>query len=142
MKLHLLNTPYGLVPVDDDAYEAKQKLKIGQVYEADIKLDRNYQFHKKYFSLIRIAWEYLLEGEAKEFKTKEIFRKWCEIQAGNCDVLRLPDGHYLRLPKSIAFDKMGEDEFSELYERVKDVIWDLIGDRVTKEEFERVLSNF
>lgn len=142
MKLRLLNTPYGLVPIDDDAYNAKQKLKVGQVYETDIKLDRNYRFHKKYFALISIAWEYLLENEVKEYRTKEIFRKWCEIQAGNCDVVRLQDGTYIRLPKSIAFDQMGEDEFSEVYERVKDVIWDKIGDRVTKEEFERVLSNF
>lgn len=142
MKISLLNTPYGLVPIDDDAYEVKQKLKVGQVYEADVKLDRNYKFHKKYFSLIRIAWEYLLENEVKEFRTKEIFRKWCEIEAGNCDVVQLQDGSFLRLPKSIAFDQMGEDEFSELYERVKDVIWDKIGDRVTKEKFEHVLSNF
>lgn len=142
MKLNLLNTPYGLVPIDDDAYEVKQKLKVGQVYEADVKLERNYKFHKKYFSLIRIAWEYLLENEVKEFRTKEIFRKWCEIEAGNCDVVQLQDGSFLRLPKSIAFDQMGEDEFSELYERVKDVIWDKIGDRVTKEKFEQVLSNF
>lgn len=142
MKINLLNTPYGLVPIDDDAYEVKQKLKVGQVYEADVKLERNYKFHKKYFSLIRIAWEYLLENEVKEFRTKEIFRKWCEIEAGNCDVVQLQDGSFLRLPKSIAFDQMGEDEFSDLYERVKDVIWDKIGDRVTKEKFEQVLSNF
>lgn len=142
MKLSLLNTPHGLVPIDDDAFEAKQKLKIGQVYGADIKLDRNYKFHKKYFSLIRIAWEYLYEGEAKEFRTKEIFRKWCEIEAGHCDVIKLEDGSFLRLPKSIAFDQMGEDEFSELYERVKDVIWAKIGNRVTRERFEQVLSNF
>ena len=49
MKIYLLNTASGLRPMDDNDYEAKQKLKIGEVYKAEIKKVRNYNFHKKIF---------------------------------------------------------------------------------------------
>ena len=142
MKILCLNTPNGLVPVGDDAYELKRKLKIGQVYEADVKMVRNYPFLQKYHSLIAAAWALLPEHRTQGFQTKEIFRKWCEMQAGHCDIIELPDGDVMRMPKSIAFDKMGEDEFSELYERVKDVIWGLVGNYISEAQFESILSHF
>jgi hypothetical protein len=37
---------------------------------------------------------------------------------------------------------MDNTAFSELYERVKDVIFSIIGDRVTRDEFERLLIDF
>ena len=58
MKLLLKNTASGLVPIYDDDFDEKKKLKIGQVYEVSIKLVRNYEFHKKYFALIRICIEF------------------------------------------------------------------------------------
>jgi hypothetical protein len=37
---------------------------------------------------------------------------------------------------------MDNTAFSGLYERVKDVIFSIIGGRVTREEFERLLVDF
>ena len=48
----------------------------------------------------------------------------------------------MEIPKSISFGSMGEDEFSELYERVKDVIFTILGNRISEEEFERLLIDF
>ena len=45
MKLLLLNTTSGLKPMYDEDYEEKQKLKIGEVYQATIKTVRNYELH-------------------------------------------------------------------------------------------------
>ena len=52
MILLLKNTVEGLKPLYDDDYEEKRKLKIGEVYKADIKpmKPRNLQFHRKYFA--------------------------------------------------------------------------------------------
>ena len=38
--------------------------------------------------------------------------------------------------------KVEVTEFSDLYERVKDVIFSIVGSRVTREEFERILIDF
>ena len=143
MKLLVINTPRGLVPLGDDDYEAKRKLKIGQTYTAEIKVARNVDFHRKYFAMISYAWEYLNEQETATFKDKDNFRKYLEIAAGHCDVFFHPRlQEFVEIPKSISFGSMDNTAFSELYERVKDVIFSIIGERVSESEFERLMIDF
>lgn len=143
MKLNLYNTPSGLKPMYDEDFDEKKKLKLGEIYSAEIKLVRNYKFHKLYHALIAAAWEYLPESQTKGFKTKENFRKYVEIAAGCCDVIYHPKfKDWVEVPKSIAFDKMDEAEFRDVYENVKSVIFSIIGRFVSQEEFERNLANF
>lgn len=143
MKLLVINTPRGLVPLGDDDYEEKRKLRLGETYSVEVKVVRNIDFHRKYFALIAYAWEFLNERETERFKDKENFRKYIEIAAGHCDVIFHPRlQEFVEIPKSIAFAKMDNTAFSDLYGRVKDVIFSIIGDRVTQEEFERLLIDF
>ena len=143
MKLLVVNTPRGLVPLGDDDYEQKRKLKLGQTYSVEVKVVRNVDFHRKYFALIAYAWEFLDERETGRFKDKENFRKYIEIAAGHCDVIFHPRlQEFVEIPKSISFAKMDNTAFSDLYGKVKDVIFSIIGDRITQEEFERLLIDF
>lgn len=143
MKFLVTNTPRGLVPLGDDDFEEKKKLKLGQTYSVEVKVARNVDFHRKYFALIAYAWEFLNEQETATFKSKDNFRKYLEISAGHCDVIFHPRlQEFVEIPKSISFGKMDNTAFSELYERVKDVIFSIIGDRVPREEFERLLIDF
>ena len=143
MKLLVINTPRGLVPLGDDDYDEKKKLKLGQTYSVEVKVARNVDFHRKYFALISYAWEFLNEQETERFRTKENFRKYVEVAAGHCDVIFHPRlQEYVEIPKSISFGKMDNAEFSDLYQRVKDVIFSIIGDRVSEKEFERLLLDF
>ena len=143
MKLLVVNTLRGLVPMGDDDYEAKKKLKLGQTYSVEVKVVRNVDFHRKYFALIAYAWEVLTEQEIANFKTKENFRKYLEIAAGHCDVLYHPRlQEFVEIPRSISFSSMDNASFSDLYRRVKDVIFSIIGNRVTQDEFERLLIDF
>ena len=143
MKLLVVNTPRGLVPLRDDDYEEKKKLKLGQTYSVEVKVARNVDFHRKYFALISYAWEFLNEQETARFRTKENFRKYVEVAAGHCDVIFHPRlQEYVEIPKSISFGKMDNAEFSDLYKRVKDVIFSIIGNRVSQDQFERLLLDF
>lgn len=144
MKIKLMCTPSGLKPLYDDDYDKKKKLKVGTVYEATIKEMRNIGFHKKYFSLINLAWEYLTEEQRTFFKEDvEIFRKTAEISAGHCEmVYSLARRSWLEIPKSIAFDKLSESDFENLYNKVKDVIFLTFIPEVNKEQFEYILKDF
>lgn len=143
MKLLVVSTPRGLVPLGDDDYEEKKKLKLGQTYSVEVKVARNVDFHRKYFALISYAWEFLNEQETERFRTKENFRKYVEVAAGHCDVIFHPRlQEYVEIPKSISFGKMDNTEFSDLYQRVKDVIFSIIGNRVSQDQFERLLLDF
>jgi hypothetical protein len=144
MKIKLLNTVSGLKPLYDSDYDEKKKLKIGEVYEATIRLQRNLQFHRKYFGLINCAWEYQNERVIEHFKHNiELFRKTVEVAAGWCEpVYSIARKEWIEVPKSISFDKMDEDEFQNLYERVKDVLFKYFLKNISVEEFEKNLINF
>ena len=144
MELYLVNTVGGLVPMYDADFEEKRKLKIGQVYKADVKLARNLQFHRKYFALINCAWEYLNE-ETRAFygESKDGFRKTLEVAAGWYEpYYDLREKRFVHAPKSISFSSMKADQFEQLYSRVKDVLFASFLRGVNAEEFEKNLMNF
>lgn len=144
MKLNLVCTSDGFKPATDDDYEIKKSLKRGTVYECTIKEYRNYRFHKKYFSLINCAWEYLSEGQRTFFKEdSNIFRKTAEVASGFYEpCYSLSRNEWLEMPKSIAFDKMSEADFERLYERIKDVIYNTFIPDINKQEFEQNLKYY
>lgn len=143
MKILVINTPRGLVPMYDDDYEEKKKLKLGQTYWAEFRAARNVDFHEKYFVLIAYAWEHLTEAESATFITKDGFRKSVEMAAGHYSLqYDLTTQSYVHVPKSISFDKMDNFEFSDLYSRVKDVIFALIGHRLSQKDFEQLVLDF
>ena len=136
MELRLLNTPSGLKPLYDEDYDQKKKLKIGEIYKAKITIARNINFHRKYFALINCAWAYQNERTTKHFKNNvESFRKTVEIAAGHCDtVYNLSLKSWVDIPKSIAFDKLKQEEFEDLYERVTDVLFTTFIKGIDEEE--------
>lgn len=143
MKLNLLCTPSGLVPMYDADYDEKKRLRAGETYEAEIRLQRNPKFHRKFFSLLSASWSLLPEKTSNGFRSIEGFRAYVTVAAGFYELYYNPRlKAFVEMPKSIRFDKMDEAEFSDLYERVKDVIWAILGKSVSQEDFERVLMSF
>lgn len=144
MKILLLNTAEGLKPMYDDDYDEKRRLRLGQVYQAEIKVARNIRFHRLYFALINCAWEYLSERQQQFFHgSRESFRKTVEIAAGHYElVYSVQRKEWMQIPRSIAFDRLSEDEFSALYERVKDVIFSTFLSHVSLEQFLTTLAHF
>lgn len=143
MKLNLLCTPHGLVPMYDKDYDQKKKLKVGVTYVADVKVSRNVQFHRKYWALLNAAWSLLPERTSNGFRSLEGFRAYVTVAAGHYDLYYNPRlKEFVETPRSISFDKMDEAEFEDLYERTKDIIWAILGDYVSQEEFENCLMHF
>lgn len=144
MDIYLLNTPSGLKPCYDEDYDKKKKLKIGETYKAKITVARNINLHRKYFALINCAWAYQNERVTKHFRESvDSFRKTVEIASGHCEtVYNLQLKSWVEIPKSIAFDKMDEMEFRDLYDRVKDILFSTFLTGVDEDEFLANLINF
>jgi hypothetical protein len=143
MKLLLQNTTLGLKPLYDADYDEKKKLHLGEVYEATIRVPRNINFHRKFFALLNCAWEYLNEKQQREMGNIEQFRKYLEVKAGYYQLWHSPDLNLvLRIPTSIAFDKMDDAEFGNLYERVKDVLFAEFLTNISEKEFTNNLASF
>ena len=83
------------------------------------------------------------ERQTAGWRSKDGFRAYLTVSAGFYDLYynqRLQD--FVESPRSWSFDSMSEEDFGNLYERMKDVIYAVLGNKVTPEIFERVLANF
>lgn len=118
MKLYLvrqLNNSFKVAHNSD--YEKAKKLKIGEVYQCEVKQPRNLKFHRKFFALIEMLYE-----NQERYSDPERLRKDLIIAAGYYHEWFDLDGVQQREAKSISFSSMSEYEFGQLYSRVLDVI--------------------
>jgi hypothetical protein len=134
MKITVRNTINGLVPLYSSDLDEKRKLKIGETYQVEVKRPRNYQFHKKFFALLNIGWENT--DVEMPFDT---YRRWVTMRAGFYKVYHTPKGE-LYEPESIAFSNMDDDTFSEVYDRVLNIILKDTG--ADKPDVEMMLNDF
>lgn len=143
MKINLLNTLSGLKPCYDDDFDEKKKLKLGLIYCAEIKLVRNYEFHQKYFAMLNAAYQYLNEEQLKKYPTVEKFRKSIQIASGWCEpYYSIKHQEFREESKSIDFGSMTGDEFSTLYDNVKNTLFATVLRNISQEEFMKNLINF
>ena len=98
-------------------YDKIKKLKVGQEYQCEVKQPRNLKFHKKFFALVNMLFE-----NQEIYNNPDRLRKDLIIEAGLYDEWADFQGVMQREAKSISFASMNEDEFSELYSKVIDVI--------------------
>ena len=134
MVITVRNTINGLVPLYSSDLDEKRKLKIGETYQVEVKRPRNYQFHKKFFALLNIGWENT--DVEMPFDT---YRRWVTMLAGFYKVYHTTKGE-LYEHESIAFSYMDDDTFSEVYDRVLNIILKDTG--AAKPDVEAMLIDF
>ena len=148
--IHLRKLPSGaMVPADDLSAESVKKLKIGGEFKAVLTQPRNYEFHKKAFALIQVAFE-VWEPEAMEYKGRPVqkniekLRQDISILAGYYTVEFNWKGEPRFKADSWSFANMDEITFAEMYDKLINVILlKILGSRWTREDIdyqvERVL---
>ena len=144
MEIHLVRTSTGLRPYTDDDYEEMKKIKVGSIVKANIVRPRNVKFHRKFFALIRAAWDCLTEQQRINLRSIDTFREQLLITSGFSEPLYDLNGQkFLERAKSISFAKMDEPAFNEVYRRCLDtIITILIANGVSEDKFNNILQNY
>jgi len=127
MQVILTKTHGGWVNGNDSAESLWRKTPFGGLIHADFKQMRNYRFHKKYFTLLQLAFEHWQPGEVTSRhgvpeKNFERFRKDIAILSGHYHVTVRLDGSTQVEADSISFANMDEETFEKLYSATIDVI--------------------
>jgi len=136
MKLLVKKTTKGLLPMYESDYANYVKIPMNEEFEIEYVKKRNLKFHKKYFALLKLAFE-----NQSDYRILEDMRRDLIITAGwYNEVINLIDGEVLKVAKSISFSSMDEVEFSELYQKTKDVISRWLG--ITSETIEEEILQF
>lgn len=145
MKIILMNTTYGLIPCYDEDYEEKKRLKIGEYYTADFKLIRNPKFHRKYFALLGVAWEFVPEYQQNALykNSRDKFRKTIQMAAGYSETIyNIETNSFIETPLSIAYEQLDNLEFETLYNSVLDTLYNTVFKNISEEDYKKHLTNF
>jgi len=136
MKILVVKTINGfLKPAYDSDFEAFSKMPVNETFEIEYTKRRNSKFHRKYFALLKLAFE-----NQSDYRTLEEMRHDFTIVCGyyNEHVNKIT-GDIHKKADSISFSQMDELEFSELYEKTKNLIskWLGIENEVIDEEIQQ-----
>lgn len=101
----------------DSDYEKLRHFPPNTPIKCKFEKERNIKLLKKYFALINLVFQ-----NQERFKNKEELRKALQVSAGFYIVKYDLDGVEYKEPKSISFNRMEEEEFQNLYERVLDQV--------------------
>jgi len=130
----LLKTANGfLVPASDEDSEKARKWKVGAVIRCEVTQMRNPLFHRKFFALVRLAYdawsEVMPDREYKGVRVQpsfDRFRRDLAILAGHCKPVFAANGEVRLEADSISFSQMSEETFEKLYSATITVILEKI----------------
>lgn len=123
MDIYCRVTDIGLIPMYDSDLDEKHRLRIGDNVLCTIKRPRNYEFHKKYFALLRLTvanLPHLIQQQMQIF-TEEDLLDCLKIDLG-LFTTRWHGGRQIIKTGSISFAKMDNTEFEKFFARSVDAI--------------------
>lgn len=123
MDIYCRVTDIGLIPMYDSDLDQKHRLRIGDNVLCTIKRPRNYEFHKKYFALLRLTvanLPHLIQQQMQIF-TEEDMLDCLKIDLG-LFTTRWHGGRQIVKTGSISFAKMDNTEFEKFFSRSVDAI--------------------
>ena len=110
MKGFAVKTEFGLAPADDATRAVWGRMKPGTLCQVDVKRPRNIQRHRLFFALCNHIADAL--GNVTTNEIADVLK----IETGHCRIL-LGKTQEWRVPLSINFSAMDEDEFRDFLER-------------------------
>lgn len=105
-----------LRPHGDDSVEMLKKIKLNELVRVEVSRPRNVQQHNFYWALCR-----LVAMNHETLTNERMVDQAIKIRAGHVDLVRIGDD-IVKIPRSIAFDSMPQDEFDKYLAAAKDVV--------------------
>jgi len=124
-----------LAPADDASEQIIAKLNRGECIRCEYTKPRNYENLKRFFAMIQTTFDM-----QEHFDNIGHFRKWLQMKAGAYTLIIAPNGAKIFDPDSISFSSMDEIEFQALFSNCLDAFLESFGDKISKEELERVID--
>ena len=138
---------------NDTAYQRFKKwlakLEPGEFFTFTYRQQRNVKFHRKFFALMNHAFDHWEPEHGRKrltyrgkpiAKSLNAFREMVTILAGYYEASYDLQGRVKLRAKSIAFDKMPEEEFAQLYEAVLKVLLEQVLQNYKRDDIERVVA--
>ena len=122
MRVAATYTENGAFVIDSQELENFKPAR-GETFVVDLARRRNVAFHRKGMSLLRMMYE---NQDKFENMTFTQFRKWVVLSAGYFETYVLRE-HTHVVADSLAFDKMDQTKFDEVYQAIITVAVEELG---------------
>ena len=146
------------IPASEDDAELLSKVKVGETVRLVLTRPRNLKFHRKYFALLNLAFDYweppksmekastrmqsiLSDAGVVPERNFDTFRHDLAILCGYYDATYRLNGDVRLEAKSISFGNMSEDMFEGLYSKTINVIINRVCTQYTEDELRRQVEN-
>ena len=124
MDIYFRVTPYGLVPLYESDYDLKKRLRVGSTVRCRVSQPRNYEFHKKFFALVRLTFDNLPVPLVERWNIRSVddilrrFKRDLGYFTSSVNELGEREIEY----RSISFAEMDEHEFEAFYENCVNLV--------------------
>lgn len=126
-----------LRPADQEAEQYLSKIGFAEQVTCKITRPRNPALHRKFFSLLNLVYE-----NQERYQTFEAFRHEVVMRAGFFEEHVHLTGRVSYVAKSLAYDKMDDLEFSELYDKCCVVLLQHFMPETSREELEQAVLEY
>lgn len=109
----------GLVVSDDECQETLRRIKNGDFVTVTVRRPRNLAWHRRYMALITATWEC---GLSDRFPRADNLREAILLRLGFCRSQISLDGEVTLIADSMAFSKMDQGRFEEVWDRTCSLI--------------------
>lgn len=100
-----------LVAADDSTQDGLRRIKNGALVTVEVKKGRNVRLTRKFFSMIDLAFDC-----QEVYEDRDTFRKAVQLRANVTDLVMLPGGELVAIPRSLSFASMDDIEFAKVYD--------------------------
>ena len=133
-------TPHGFEPHDQRAHTLHQRLLAQDVarHEAKpvfmtVRTARNPEFS----ALAHVVFSKLADGLGVPM---DAIKNYLKEQTGRFDLVKMPDGSYVRLRKSVRFSAMSEEQFRAFWNESLPIIFERLLGRVKSKEYQEIVE--
>lgn len=146
-KYQMIKSPGGILsPSDEMTAEALTKLKTGELYEVEIKRQRNPAFHRKQFAFFNFCFERWKATNDLQFMDEaaqfDRFRRQLTVLAGYRIEVYNIDGSLRLEAQSISFANMEQEEFEQFAVAVQNVAMRTLFKGADEQTIQRLYSFF
>ena len=113
-------TPAGLAPADEATAERMKRWQLGELVQAEIKLrqSRSLAWHRRYWALCALVYQ-----NCEDFKSAAEVHLYLKLECGLVrEIMLRSSGEIVKVPDSIAFDKMDAQAWAAFWKRACDVV--------------------
>lgn len=122
----------GLAPDDEASTAALRKIGAGEVVKVELVRPRSHRALRRWWALCNLVYT-----NAEQYKSADQVHQHLKILSGHATlVVSKGTGETFAIADSIAFSRLSEDEFIEVWQRAKDAIREHILPGVTDSDIE------